>query len=175
MIATFTTTKVGNSKDKVKVTIQYGYDYKELVKHDLNVLNNASADSVLLLAQSNGLQAEYNDAVDALDGVKHGRKGLRTSLEESLEEKNTTTKVYEKHPTIPGILVSIKTGEFYCEGLLIKEEILEKDPNPTIKKPVNSGIVVLIKNLIKKAHKDDLLTEKIRIYKIDNIDEWTTV
>jgi len=166
--ALFTTTKTGSSKDKVQVKIQFAFDYKTIIENDLATAQAFTPTQVFELATEKGISCTMQDCEDALTGVKHGRTGLITSLQNSLTEDPNKTNVYENHPSVAGVKVSTKSGDLYCTGLLLEETILEKDPNPEIKKPVNSGVVVQLKNMISKIAK--FQKDKIRTYKLETLD-----
>mgnify|MGYP000548056424 CR=1 FL=1 len=131
--ALFTTTKTGSSKDKVQVKIQFAFDYKTIIENDLATAQAFTPTQVFELATEKGISCTMQDCEDALTGVKHGRTGLITSLQNSLTEDPNKTNVYENHPSVAGVKVSTKSGDLYCTGLLLEETILEKDPNPEIK------------------------------------------
>lgn len=171
--ALFTTTKTGSSKDKVQVKIQFGFDYKTIIENDLAKAQSFTPDQVLALATQHNISCTMQDCEDALTGTKHGRTGLITSLQSSLLEDTNKNSIYENHPSIDGVKVSVKSGEFYCTGIILEETILEKDPNPEIKKPVNSGVVVQLKNMISKVAKFE--KDKIRTYKLENLDTYQIV
>ena len=105
-------------------------------------------------------------------GQVYGRKGLVVGMEQSLNGSNpdSTDSQYDKHQDLPFIKVSKKTGEFYITGVIVKEEIIVKDANPTPFKATNSGIIVQLKNVIKKATK--LETDKLKTYKVDDLNQF---
>ncbi len=169
--AIFTTTKTGSSKDKVQAKIQFAFDYKAILESDLAKAQTLTPEQVLELATQHKITCSLDDCIDALNGNQHGRTGIITSIKNALNDDQTPkTSIYEPHPSIPGVKVLIKTGDLYCTGILIEETTIEKDPNPEFKKPVNSGVVVQIKNIITKTIKFD--KDKIRTDKLDNIDSY---
>ena len=172
-IASFITTKTGSSKDKVQVKVQFGFDYKTIIENDLAKAQSFTADQIFQLATEKGIVCTMQDCEDALTGTKHGRTGLITSLQGSLIEDPNKTSVYDNHPTIAGVKVSVKSSDLYCTGLLLEEIVLEKDPNPEVKKPVNSGVVVQLKNMISKIAKFE--KDKIRTYKLDSLDTYQII
>jgi hypothetical protein len=174
-IATFTTCKAGSNKDKVQVKIKFSFDYKAVLQSDLAKAQSLTPEQVLSFAAQHNIPCTLDDCTDALTGTKHGRTGIITSIQTALNEDPTApskSQIYEAHPTIAGVKVSLKTRELYCTGILLEETIIEKDPNPDLKKPVNSGVVVQLKNLISKIIKFD--KDKIRTYKLDSLDSYQT-
>ena len=171
--AFFTTTKTGSAKDKVQVKLQFAFDYKAIIENDLAKAQSFTPEQILQLAQEKNIPCNIQDCDDALTGTRHGRTGILTSLQSSLNEDPNKTSIYENHPTQQGIKVSIKSGDLYCTGLLLEETLLEKDPNPEIKKPVNSGVVVQLKNMISKIAKFE--KDKIRTYKLENLDSYQII
>jgi|GEM_PF-3303744 hypothetical protein len=171
--ALFITTKTGTCKDKVQVKLQFAFDYKTIILNDLAKAQAFTPDQVFQLAVEHGITCNMQDCEDTLTGVKHGRTGLITSLQNSLTDDPTKTQVYNDHPTIAGVKISTKTGDLYCTGLILEEIVLEKDPNPEIKKPVNSTIVVQLKNMISKIAKFE--KDKIRTYKLENLDTYQII
>lgn len=171
--ASFITTKTGTSKDKVQVKVLFAFDYKTIIENDLAKAKSFTPDQIFQLAQEKNISCTLQDCEDALTGTKHGRTGLITSLQGSLTDDPNKTPTYDNHPTISGVKVSIKSGDLYCTGLLLEETILEKDPTPEIKKPVNSGVVVQLKNMISKIAKFE--KDKIRTYKLDNLDSYQII
>jgi len=171
--ALFTTTKTGSAKDKVQVKIQFHFDYKAIIENDLAKAQSFTPDQIFQLATEKNIPCNIQDCEDALTGTKHGRTGLITSLQSSLTEDPNKNTVYENHPSVSGVKVSTKSGDLYCTGLLLEETVLEKDPNPEIKKPVNSGVVVQLKNMISKIAKFE--KDKIRTYKLENLDSYQII
>lgn len=168
----FTTTKQGNSKDKVRVQLIIDFDYKAMLANDIAKLKSLSFDDAKKICQSKNLTFTDQDLQDAMYGQVYGRKGLVVGMEQSLNDNNpdTTNSLYTNHPTFKTIKVSIKTNESYITGVIVREDILVKDANPTPYKAVNSGIIVQIKNCIKKAMQ--LETEKLKTYKLDDLSQF---
>jgi len=172
--ALFTTTKTGSAKDKVQVKIQIVFDYKAILQADLIKAQTITPEQVKALADSHNISCTMDDCIDALTGTKHGRTGILTSIQNALnEDTDQKTQTFVQHPTIQGVKVLSRTGDFYCTGFLLEETIIEKDPNPEFKKPVNSGIVVQLKNIITKTIKFD--KDRIRTYKLDSLDSYQTL
>jgi hypothetical protein len=172
-IAIFNTIKTGTSKDKVQVHIQFSFDYKTIIERDLIKASAFTPDQIFQLAVENGISCNMQDCEDALTGTKHGRTGIITSLQNSLSDDPNKSVIYQDHPTMAGVKISLKTGDLYCTGLILDEILLEKDPNPEIKKPVNSGVVVQLKNMISKIAKFE--KDKIRTYKLDNLNTYQII
>lgn len=173
-IVEFTTQKQGNSKDIVKVNIHVDFDYKTMLANDIALLKSVAFEDMKQLCLSKGLVFTDQDLQDAMYGQTYGRKGLVVGMEQSLSGNNpdTTNTKYSDHPSVPYVKVLNSTQENYITGVIISEEIIAKDPNPQPFKAVNSGIVVQLKNLIKRNYK--LQTEKLKTYKINNLDEIQT-
>jgi hypothetical protein len=172
-LISFQTQKQGNSKDIVNVKLIVDFDYKSMLANDINTLKSIPFDQCKALCQSKGLTFTDQDLNDAMYGQVYGRKGLVVGMEQSLNGSNpdSTDSQYDKHPSLPYIKISKKTGDNYITGIIVSEEILVKDANPTPYKPSTSGIIVQLKNVIKKNYK--LETEKLKTYKIDNIQQFT--
>jgi hypothetical protein len=168
----FTTTKSGNSKDKVKVQMIIQFDYKAMLASDIAKLKALSFDDAKKICLAKNLSFTDQDLQDAMYGTVYGRKGLIVGMEQSLNDNNpdTTNSLYTNHPTLKTIKVSVKTGEAYITGVIVREDILVKDANPSPYKAVNSGIIVQIKNCIKKAMQ--LETEKLKTYKLDDLSQF---
>jgi hypothetical protein len=171
----FQTTKQGNSKDQVKVQLILGFDYKTMLANDIQKLKSISFEDCKNLCLSKGLTFTDQDLQDAMYGQVYGRKGLVVGMEQSLNGSNpdSTDSQYDKHQDLPFIKVSKKTSEFYITGIIVSEEILVKDTNPTPYKPSNSGIIVQLKNVIKKAMQ--LETDKLKTYKVDDLNQFKGV
>jgi hypothetical protein len=171
----FTTTKTGNSKDQVKVQMLIQVNYKELLAKDIERLKTLSFPDAKQICQDKGLTFTDQDLQDAMYGTAPSRKGLVTGMEQSLNGSNpdSTESLYTKHPQYNFIKVKTSNNENYITGLIVSETILVKDQNPEPYKATNSGIVVQIKNTIKKAL--SLETEKFRTYRIDNLTQFEGV
>lgn len=170
--ASFITYK--NKKESlVQVELLVDYDYKELLSKDLAKVKCFTAEKIYELATINNIDCTLQDCQDALTGNTHGRTGLITSFEKTLNDDTAKESNYTDHPSLAGVKISKTTGGLYCIGIVIKETILEQLVEPTPKKPVNSGVVVQLKNLITKiVHLD---SDKIRTYSldIDKIDSYS--
>jgi|LauGreDrversion4_2_1035121.scaffolds.fasta_scaffold24669_7 hypothetical protein len=169
-IVEFTTQKQGNKKDIVKVKIHVDFDYKNMLANDIALLKSVSFQDMKNLCLSKGLVFTDQDLQDAMYGTVYGRKGLVVGMEQSLEGNNpdTTSTKYSDHPSVLYVKVLNSTQENYITGVIISEEIVAKDPNPQPYKAVNSGIIVQLKNTIKKNF--NLETDKLKTYKLNSLD-----
>ncbi len=170
--ASFITYK--NKKESlVQVELLVDYDYKEILSKDLDLVKSFTAEKIFELATINNIDCTLQDCQDALTGSSHGRTGLITSFQKTLNDDTTKESNYTDHPSLAGVKVSKTNNGLYCTGIILKETILEQLVPPTPKKPVNSGVVVQIKNLISKIAQFN--TDKIRTYSLDqdNIDSYS--
>jgi len=162
--ASFITYK--NKKESlVQVELLVDYDYKELLSKDLDKVKSFTAENIYEIATINNIDCTLQDCQDALTGTTHGRTGLITSFEKTLNDDSPKESNYTDHPSLKGVKVSKTTGGLYCIGIILKETILEQLVDPAPKKPVNSGIVVQLKNLVSKIAQFN--TDKIRTYSLD--------
>lgn len=165
----FITTKGNGSL--VGVEMQTNYNYLDMVKRDLAKIESLTSEEVEILAFNSGLiTATPEDCADALDGLKHGRKGLRASFVETLQKKKEDIDgPYARHSSIEGVWVHKETGAFYVKGIVLNEMEIEPpqvSKDPRVKRV--EGIVVQLKNMISKKYKFE--SDKIKIYKLDNLD-----
>jgi len=149
----FTTTKAnGDTVNVLLNTVNYG----DLLASDVETLNAIDIDEL----KANALiefGASESDVWDAIygDGSVRGRKGLMTSLMQSLSGANTDhhpNPNLQAHPTLKGANVDSITNA--VEGAV-----------KTPKKEVKSGIVVQLKSWVEYTYK--LKACKYRTYKLD--------
>jgi len=182
--AIFTTTKAGKKLSKrastarnlpegtrvgcdtVRVTLTHVSDYNALIASDVSkLISTPLSDLKAQILEIADFSFTDQDLEDALRGNARGRKGLITSLTQTATNSNPDNEhleAYEPHPSGWG-KIHIASGEYHISGMLTKYEVLERDPERP--DPVNSGVVVKLKNLISKIL--DLDTAKWRQFKID--------
>lgn len=162
----FSTTKVNG--DLVNVLLQ-PTNYGDLLAQDLETLKAIDLEEL----KANALidfGATETDVMDALhgDGSVRGRKGLITSLLQSIEGKNTDhhpNPNLVKHPSIQSATVDTTTNFVYVSGLVVSETMAIEGAVKTPKKEVKSGLVVQLKSWIEYTYK--LKACKYRTYKLD--------
>lgn len=173
---TFTTKKVGKKdlvrdggthrgRHTVKVTMLIGSDYQEIAGRDFFRLHQKEPDDYYeVIKDKSGLTFSKRDFRYAW----HSRR-LYRGLYESYHGKNRMSShanTYDPHPSgVKGVLVHKKTGDLYLTGVLISEEIIERDPNGDArkveKKPSSEGLI--IKEIQKHFR---LISGKWRNYKL---------
>jgi hypothetical protein len=174
----FTTTKVGDKKTstgrhKVEVEMLIGYDYQALKMEDLAEVSKLYH-AFILDPQHKELRDALDaegvtnvttiDIRDAFCGKVRGRYGLMTSLMGASGPQQARWN--HPHPTKEGVVVHNTTGVEYYNGVILKETILEADPNgdkPKMSK-TSSSPVVRVKRVIEKLL--NLKTANIRTYKV---------
>ena len=164
----FNTVKVNG--DKVVVVLNQ-VNYNDLLVNDIAVLESLDIEELKASAMIE-FGASESDVLDALngDGSVRGRKGLLTSLKQSLDGKNTDAHPNPnlvKHPTLKGASIDTTTNFIYVSGLVVSETMQEEGAVKTPKKEVKSGIVVQLKNWIEYTYK--LQSCKYRMYKCDSL------
>lgn len=163
----FNTTKVNN--DKVCVVLNQ-VSYKDLLLNDIAVIESIDIEELKANAMIE-FGASESDVLDALngDGSVRGRKGLLTSLKQSLDGANTDhhpNPNLQAHPSLKGASIDTITNFVYVSGLVVSETMQEEGAVKTPKKEVKSGIVVQLKNWIEYSYK--LQSCKYRMYKCDS-------
>jgi len=162
----FTTTKAnGDTVNVLLNTVNYG----DLLASDVETLNAIDIDEL----KANALiefGASESDVWDAIygDGSVRGRKGLMTSLMQSLSGANTDhhpNPNLQAHPTLKGANVDSITNAIYVSGLVVSETMAVEGAVKTPKKEVKSGIVVQLKSWVEYTYK--LKACKYRTYKLD--------
>ena len=151
--------------DTVKITLSYVGDYNSLIMSDIQKILAVKQETLhAMISEKVDFAFTENDLEDALRGVERGRQGILTSLQQTIQDSNpdnTHLEAYEPHPSGWG-KIHTETGDYHLAGLLSSYEVIERDPNRPA--PVNSGVVVLLKNAISKIL--DLDTAKWRQFKV---------
>jgi hypothetical protein len=97
----------------------------------------------------------WDDVIISLQDTAHG---------EVEDKRNKHLEAYEPHPCgIRGVMVHKENGGVYLTGILVKEEILERDPNGDQKLSKRSPKSQLKREIQKEL---DLMTGKWRQYKL---------
>ena len=169
----FATTKVNG--DKVIVTLNQ-VNYGDLLKHDISVLESLDLEEL----KANALMefgANESDVLDALngDGSVRGRKGLLTSLRQSVDGSNPDFHASVKtmpidHPILGKVNFDSANDTIYVSGLIVSETMQEEGAVKTPKKEVKSGIVVQLKSWIEYTYQ--LKSCKYRTYKCSSTTEF---
>lgn len=156
-------TRVG--QDVVSVKLSHVNSYNDLIVADLAKLKAVDAQALFsALAEIADFDFTDADLSDALNGDVRGRKGIITSLTQTLNNENPDNEhldVYEPHPSGWG-KIHTQTLEIHISGIISEYAVLERDENRPA--PVNSGVIVKLKNLISKHL--DLSTSKWRQFKL---------
>lgn len=155
------------SGDLVSVVMQV-VNYNDLLVQDLATLKSIDVEELKAecLIQFGATETDVNDALNG-DGSIRGRKGLITSLEQSLSGANKDfhpKATLVKHETLNGVKVDTVTSEKFVSGLIVSETLIEKAETPIVKKEVKSGLVVQLKSFIEHRYK--LVNCKFRTYKL---------
>ena len=166
----FNTTKVNG--DKVNVILNT-VSYIDLVKSDLETLQAIDLADLMSEAQIN-FGATEQDVLDALngDGSVRGRKGLITSLNQTLQGANHDfhpNPNLVKHESLQNTQIDTTNNSVYVSGLVVSETILEENTTKTPKKEVKSGIVVQLKSFIEYHY--NLKSCKFRTYKVASLND----
>lgn len=131
----------------VEAIVLVGMTYNSILKSSLGIINEAvNPDFIKSVAEEVGVQTE--DVFDAINGQVRGRKGIVTSLNQSLAGVNndsTSARVYEPlvldGEVVPDCSVYIGTksvakddrapvaGTVYIRGILLDKKIIEKSAN----------------------------------------------
>lgn len=175
---TFTTKRVGKKdlvrdggthrgRHTVKVTMLVGSDYADIAGRDFFKLYEKEPDDYYeKVKEKSGLECD-----NLSFRVAWYSRSLYEGLYESSQGKNKKSrhdKAYEPHPSgVRGVLVHKETGDLYIMGVLINEEIIERDPNGDarkVEKKPSTGSQSLIVKAIQKHFR--LVSGKWRTYKL---------
>ena len=173
-IITFHTQRVGKKdlvrdggthrgRHTVKVTMLVGTDYKTVAGIDFyKMYEKEPKDYAEAIKERTGL--EFSDL--DLRCAWYSRS-LYDGLYESSRGENNLGKhlnAYEPHPCgIRGVMVHKENGGVYLSGVLVSEEIIERDPNGDVNKREDT----LERKLIKAVQKElGLISGKWRSYKL---------
>lgn len=180
-LISFTTQRVGRADLKrdggvhrgrhtVKVTMLVGPEYKTIAGMDYAKAITADHSKVKDTIRSGGLDFkdyEYEILLHGTNSNRRNKRGILESLQESSQGENrfsTHEETYRPHPSgIRGVSVHKENEGVYISGLLISEEIVEKDPNGDARKDKPTE-----NSLLKKAIKEELglMSAKWRQYKL---------
>ena len=176
MVVKFNTTKVNGDVVVVELNM---VNYGDLIRHDIAVLESLDIEEL----KANALMefgANENDVLDALngDGSVRGRKGLLTSLKQSVEGANPDFHASAKtmpidHDVLGKVNYDASIDSIYVSGLVVSETMAVEGAVKTPKKEVKSGIVVQLKSWIEYTY--GLKACKFRTYKCSSATEFSKV